>query len=299
MARSLDDDAPSRISAAKRKLTNEEQEAFAQAVARVRELGSDVKRWERHLARRRSVTRVRRTALLAATSAFLTGLCWTVLTWGSPSTFIKADIICGALIVISAAACALVRPHRGSLSAAKLQENLDTNREILHSLRALVHPTLIERRDLYREGVADIIEQYQVESRKYRRVHNSLQSLIMAGSAGMTTVAALDTGKELTWQNVTIVAIGSAVTLAAAFTGYYKYRERSYFLQQTADAIEEETNALALGVGEYREFGPDQEDEALALFTQRVEAQRNEQRRRQQQLDQPTEQATPASQSVA
>ncbi|WP_307659341.1 hypothetical protein [Streptomyces sp. V1I1] len=27
------------------------------------------------------------------------------------------------------------------------------------------------------------------------------------------------------------------------FTGYYKFRERSYFLQQTADAIEEEANA--------------------------------------------------------
>ncbi|MEV5083173.1 hypothetical protein AB0K74_31610 [Streptomyces sp. NPDC056159] len=49
---------------------------------------------------------------------------------------------------------------------------------------------------------------------------------------------------------------------------------------QTADAIEEEANAFALGVGAYRDFGPDEDYEALKLFTQRVEGHRNEQRRR-------------------
>ncbi|WP_370422224.1 helix-turn-helix domain-containing protein [Streptomyces sp. QH1-20] len=63
------------------------------------------------------------------------------------------------------------------------------------------------------------------------------------------TLAALDTRNQSTWQNITIVAIGFTVTVAAAFTGYYKYRERSYFLLQTADAIEEEANAFTLGVG--------------------------------------------------
>lgn len=66
-------------------------------------------------------------------------------------------------------------------------------------------------------------------------------------------------------------------------------------MRQTADAIEEETNALALGVGEYRHFTQDQGDEALAVFTQRVEALRNEQRRREQQLDQPADQTAPQS----
>ncbi|MGW1374500.1 hypothetical protein ACWD6P_09530 [Streptomyces sp. NPDC002446] len=51
---------------------------------------------------------------------------------------------------------------------------------------------------------------------------------------------ALDTGKELTWQSVTLTGISFAITVAATFTGYYKFRERSYFLQQTADAIEQE-----------------------------------------------------------
>ncbi|MGW0773743.1 hypothetical protein ACWD01_08860 [Streptomyces sp. NPDC002835] len=78
-----------------------------------------------------------------------------------------------------------------------------------------------------------------------------------------------------------------------------EFRERSYFLQQTADAIEEEANAVRLGIGPYSEYGPGSEGEALKLFTQRVEQHRSEQRRRQQQLDQPADQAAPSSQPPA
>ncbi|MER8236636.1 SLATT domain-containing protein [Streptomyces sp. NPDC094049] len=116
----------------------------------------------------------------------------------------------------------------------------------------------------------------------------------MKPGATTTTVATLDTRNQFTWQNITIVAIGFTVTLAAAFTGCYKYRERSYFLLQTADAIEEEANAFALGVGHYSNFDADQDQEALKLFTQRVEEHRNERDRRQQQLDQPADQAAPS-----
>ncbi|MGR8012204.1 hypothetical protein [Streptomyces hypolithicus] len=79
----------------------------------------------------------------------------------------------------------------------------------------------------------------------------------------------------------------------------YKFRECSYFLQQAADAIEEEANAVPLGIGPYSECGAGREGEALKLFTQRVEEHRNEQRRRQQQLDQPADQAAPTGQPSA
>jgi hypothetical protein len=101
-------------------------------------------------------------------------------------------------------------------------------------------------------------------------------------------VAALAWGQQPTWQGVTLTGIGFAITLASAFTGYYKYRERNYFLQQTADSIEERANALTLGVGEYAGL---KDADALARFTHNVERLRNEQRRRQQQLDQPSERA--------
>ncbi|MFE4817437.1 DUF4231 domain-containing protein [Streptomyces sp. NPDC056704] len=178
---------------------------------------------------------------------------------------------------------------RYKLSTAELRDRLELSRAALRRRIALAQAPLQERRALYREDVSEVIEQYQKESLRYRRVHNSLQTLIMAGSTTVTTVAALET-KDWTWQSTLVIVVGFCVALASTFTGYFKYRERSYFLQQTADAIEEESNAFALGVGEYGVFGVGEEHRALARFTERVEALRNEQRRRQQQLDQPAEQ---------
>ncbi|MGX1483176.1 hypothetical protein RKD45_002252 [Streptomyces griseus] len=183
-------------------------------------------------------------------------------------------------------------PRRYSQSKAELREELLGNRDSLRRLNALSPTSLRERRGLYREDLAEVVAQYQREGRRYRRVHNALQSLVMVGSTTMTTLAALE-AKEWNWRTVSVISLGFCVTLASAFTGYYKYRERSYFLRQTADAIEEEMNALSLGVGEYAQFGQDDADQALALFTSRVEALRNEQRRREQQLDQPADQAVP------
>ncbi|MET7674378.1 DUF4231 domain-containing protein [Streptomyces seoulensis] len=299
MPRDLGDDASSRIDYAEEQLSAEQREAEAAERAKLRELRHEVAQAERDLARRTRAVRIGLLALIAAGLALLTALVWTALAWGSPETFLRIDIICGTLILVATVVVLVTVPRRGSLGLADMENALGSSREELRFLSALYHPTLKERRSLYREDVAGIVEQHRTDSRKYRRVHNALQNLIMIGSAATTTVAALDTGGKLTWQNVTIVAIGFTVTLSAAFTGYYKYRERSYFLLQTADAIEEEANAVTLGIGPYKDFSPDQEQQALKLFTQRVEDHRNEQRRRQQQLDQPADQTTPTGQPPA
>ncbi|MGW4840080.1 DUF4231 domain-containing protein [Streptomyces globisporus] len=296
MARSFDDDAPRRISDADDQLSAEQRQAEANEHDSLRKLRHDVRQTERDLARRRRRVRTMGVALTVAGGAVLTGLLWTVLTWSAPSRFLQVDITCGVVALVSGAAAWIAAPPRGQLSLAQLEDMLATNREALRFLSALIHPTLKERRSLYREDVAGVIEQHRTDSRRYRFIHNTLQNLIMIGAASTTTVAALDTRNQFTWQNITIVAIGFTVTLAAAFTGYYKYRERSYFLLQTADAIEEEANAFTLGVGPYSDFDADQEQQALKLFTQRVEDRRNEQRRRQQQLDQPADQAAPTGQ---
>ncbi|MGW1364492.1 DUF4231 domain-containing protein [Streptomyces chartreusis] len=296
MPRSPDDDAASRIQVADEHVSAAQRQVRDEELAEVRALKIQVKQGERQLARWRSVTRIRRAAAVLAAAAFLAGLIWTLLNWDSPSTFVKTDIVCGVLLGLALAGAVVAQVRRRNLPPrAGVEDELDSSREALRFYSALVYPTLPYRRVLYREDVTGIIEQYQRDSRKYRNVHNTLQSLIMVGSTTTTTVAALDSGNKLTWQNITIVAIGFAITLAAAFTGYYKYRERSYFLQQTADAIEEEANAFALGVGRYKDIDPDNEQEALAAFTHQVEILRNEQRRRQQQLDQPTEQGPPGT----
>ncbi|MEV7857068.1 DUF4231 domain-containing protein [Streptomyces sp. NPDC088183] len=260
----------------------------------------DLAKAERRLARARSVARVRTVVLSVAAFSLLASMGWTAWTWATPSRFIGPDIVCTILIALCLGGVKADRRRRGSQeSTAELEDRLDITRGSARIVSALRGTSLDLQRGLYREDAADVIEQHRADSRKYRRVHNTLQNFIMIGSAATTTVAALDTGGKLTWQNVTIVAIGFAVTLSAAFIGYYKYRERSYFLLQTADSIEEEVNAFTLGIGPYSDYDHDQRSQALKLFTQRVEDHRNEQRRRQQQLDQPADQALPSSQPPA
>jgi hypothetical protein len=171
-----------------------------------------------------------------------------------------------------------------------LEQELAILLDQLHFLSARTHSSVTDQRALYRENIHEVIDEYAALSRRYRRRHNSLHALITIGSASIAAVAALDPG--LNWQKKVIIGISFVVTCASGFSGYYKFRERSYFLQQSADAIEEELNAALLGVGEYSDFSPHQHEELLARFAQRVESLRNEQRRRQQQLDQPAEQST-------
>lgn len=221
---------------------------------------------------------------------------WILLAKGAPfGSMLWGEVGCGALGLFSLLAIPVaVFMLRTGATAAELEKELDDDQQELRFRRALLDESLEARRKLYREDVAGFVEHYNADSRKYRRVHNSLQSVIMAGSALTTAISALDTGRQLTWQSGSLTGISFAITLAAAFTGYYKYRERAYFAQQTADAIEEEINAFTLGVGDYSDFKEGEELAALARFARRVEVHRNEQRRRQQQLDQPAEQTPPA-----
>ncbi|WP_346346188.1 DUF4231 domain-containing protein [Streptomyces sp. SID5789] len=300
MARDFDDDAPRRIGDANDLVLARKRDADERIYVVTTNLVIDA---QEKLARRRRLDRIWRAGAAVSWLSLLTAVIGTgIAAWttGDPARFALGDLICGSLLLMCL--LALVGVHfagRGLPTLQRIEAQLVSAQESLWQQKADRRPDLHDRRTLYREEVTTAIEKYQVDSRKYRRIHNSLQSLIMIGSASTTTIAALDTGKELTWQSVTLTAISFAITVAAMFTGYYKFRERSYFLQQTADAIEQEANAVTLGIGPYAPYGPDQEDEALKLFTQRVEDHRNEQRRRQQQLDQPADQAAPSSQPPA
>ncbi|MGC4986599.1 DUF4231 domain-containing protein [Streptomyces sp. DT193] len=300
MSRDFDDDAPRRIQDANDLVHARQRDADERIYVVTTNLVIDA---QEKLARRRRLDRIWRAGWAASWLSLLTaviGTGITALAADGPARFVLGDLICGGLLLMSL--LALVGVHfagRDLPTLQRIEAQLASAQESLWKQKVRSNPDLDDRRKLYREEVTTAIEQYQADSRKYRRIHNSLQTLIMIGSASTTTIAALDTGKELTWQSVTLTVISFAITVAAMFTGYYKFRERSYFLQQTADAIEEEANAVRLGIGHYSEYGPGREGEALKLFTQRVEEHRNEQRRRQQQLDQPADQAAPSSQPPA
>ncbi|MHB6912773.1 DUF4231 domain-containing protein [Streptomyces sp. DB-54] len=300
MARNFDDDAPRRIRDADELVHARRRDADERIHVVSTNLVIDA---QEKLARRRRLNRIWRAGMAASWLSLLTAVIGTgiaALATGDPARFVLGDLICGSLLLMSLLALVGVYfAGRYLPTLQRLEAQLASAQESLWKQKAKNNPDLDDRRKLYREEITTAIEQYQADSRKYRRIHNGLQTLIMIGSASTTTIAALDTGKELTWQSVTLTGISFAITVAAMFTGYYKFRERSYFLQQTADAIEEEANAVRLGIGAYSEYGPGREDEALKLFTQRVEEHRNEQRRRQQQLDQPADQVAPSSEPPA
>ncbi|MFD4260772.1 DUF4231 domain-containing protein [Streptomyces sp. NPDC058534] len=311
MARDFDDDAPRRIQDAD-DLINARKRDEAERI-RARQRDADERIYvvttnlvidaQEQLARRRLLDRIWRAGAALSWLSLLAAIIGTGIAWGTtgdPARFVVGDLICGGLLLMSLLTLVGVYfAGRDVSSLQRLEVHLASQQEALWKQKVRNNPDVDDRRKIYREEVTVAVEQYQADSRKYRRIHNGLQTLIMIGSASTTTIAALDTGKELTWQSVSLTAISFAITVAAMFTGYYKFRERSYFLQQTADAIEEEVNAVRLGIGPYSEYGPGRENEALKKFTQRVEDHRNEQRRRQQQLDQPADQATPSSQPPA
>jgi hypothetical protein len=249
MARSLDDDAPSRTRAADERI----YEGMSNLVLNAQE----------GLTRRRRLDRIERVAWAVGFLSLSVAVIGVVVV-GDPSRFAVGALICGSVLLLSL--LTVLATHivgRGVPTRQRAEAELASAQETLWKRKVDLRPALDKRRQLYREEVATIIEHYQEDSRKYRRIHNRLQGLIMVGSAATTTIAALDTGRELTWQSLTLTLISFAITVSAMFTGYYKFRERSYFLQQTADAIEEEANAVTLGIGPYRDFDPGQEHEAL------------------------------------
>jgi hypothetical protein len=165
---------------------------------------------------------------------------------------------------------------------------LELELELAHERRRLhaanINLDLRTRQLIYRDSIPQDIEKYRGEGTYYRRIHNFLQAVIIVGALAASTLTSLiQSNPQLRW-----FAVGTtfSVGVAAGFTGYFKFRERSFYLQQTSDAIEQELSAVSLGIGRYKGRG---ETEALTEFTEQAELLKIEQRKRQQQLEQPSE----------
>jgi hypothetical protein len=136
----------------------------------------------------------------------------------------------------------------------------------------------------YLEDTPGVIKNFRLESKSYRREANISQILIIVGSVLTTSASsAVVFGVNGYWRWIAPV-ISIVVTISAGLTAYFKFREKSFNLQQTADAIEQEYKAVKLGIGYYIDKKP---QEHLHLFADRVELLIDEQKKRQQQLEQP------------
>lgn len=140
------------------------------------------------------------------------------------------------------------------------------------------------RRIGYKDDAYRDIDQMRVESGRYRSVNNLLQGVLIIGALAATGVSGLV--GELPYLRWVALGLTFAVGIASGFMGYFKYKERSFYLQQTADAIENEWDAVEIGVGRYKQYGDD-ENAALAEFVEEVHRLKSEQKKRQQNLEQP------------
>jgi hypothetical protein len=166
-----------------------------------------------------------------------------------------------------------------SVSKLKLDLELAEERRILEARR--LTPSAVERQASYKERTPAEVSRLRKESRHYRRVHLWMQWMLFFSSAGITAITAWydppQPGKGA------LICLGFTITVITAATGYFKPRERAFNLQQTADNIEQHVTALDLGIAPYTQGDADN----LELFATTVETMRVEQRRREQQLDQP------------
>ncbi|MFF8535358.1 DUF4231 domain-containing protein [Streptomyces sp. NPDC015532] len=225
-------------------------------------------------------------------AAILAGLAWAslkVFVWLHGDTPSAVNGVCFAAIILLGAASAaqfyaeftdVWEDADTSVRKLKLELALAEERHVLESRRRT--PPSQDRQASYKEKIPAEVIRLRQESRHYRRLHLFMQWLLFISSASISAVTA--------WYDPpqpakgVLIGLGFTVTVITAATGYFKPRERSFNLQQTADTIEQHATAFELGIAPYN--SPD-DAKNLELFATTVENVRAEQRMREQQLDQP------------
>ncbi|MFG3666781.1 DUF4231 domain-containing protein [[Kitasatospora] papulosa] len=134
----------------------------------------------------------------------------------------------------------------------------------------------------YRRKVPELRDSYWRSAGKYRSRHNRFQMVVIVGSilASVATTAAAEQG----FWSWLAVALSASVSVSAGIISQFKFRERSMNLQQTADSIDLEVKAFTLGIRRYKGLPAER---AAAEFAEEIERIKEEQRKKELQLEQP------------
>ncbi|MEV4835453.1 DUF4231 domain-containing protein [Nonomuraea sp. NPDC049486] len=200
----------------------------------------------------------------------------------------------GAFSVIGTIA-ALVSTAAAVFFLLKARPEIDEIRYKLHELQAQrlhlaaaqeANPLVALR--IYRVSALDDIQDLEERANQNRRTANIFQWAIIIGSVAATSLTgAAATNPDIeAWFRWLAAAISAVVSISAGATGFFKFRERSFGQQQTADAIKKHYKAVELRIGEYE---GDDEETALGRFAHSVEILKDEQRKRELQLEESTE----------
>jgi len=179
----------------------------------------------------------------------------------------------------TAAAAWLILKHRPTIAKQAFEVVQFENK---HMLAVAKFERDVQRSlRVYRQASRRDIETYRADAKRNRRIHNSFQGAIIIGSIIVTSLTSAGLANPaFRWSGAALAAL---VSISAGFTGYFKFRERGFNQQQTADSIEKEYNAVELRFGDY---GTGSEQDVLKIYAQKVEALKEEQRKRELQLEQ-------------
>jgi len=140
-------------------------------------------------------------------------------------------------------------------------------------------------RESYREELSETIIQYQRQANRYRRMHYTLQIFIILFSLFVTALTSGLTGLIGFIDKPWLPAFFSfLVSFLTGMITLFRFHDRGFNLQQTADAIEFEVKTADLRIFDYSP--PLSDEEVLQKLSERGERLRDEQRKRQQQLEQ-------------
>jgi len=159
-------------------------------------------------------------------------------------------------------------------------DDLKTNLKIKEQLLA----TIRSPQKRYRDRLPRIISQYQRQAKRNRFTHYTFQiyiilfSLLVTGlTSGFATLVGI-----VHWSWITPF-LSFLVSFLTSITTLFRFHTRGFNLQQTADALEFEIESADLHIFDYKNMTDDQ---ALFELAERAARLRNEQRKRQQQLEQ-------------
>ncbi|MGW6499597.1 DUF4231 domain-containing protein [Nonomuraea angiospora] len=230
-----------------------------------------------------------RTGLVLGPTMFFAIYISTIATYGKfDMAPINAIAIPVDILLIGGAIAYYFNRRAGNIEALPLVGDIELDLNVLRERKRFMAVnlmlTLSQRRSIYKDDTNRDIEQFRRDSRRYRRINNIFQSLVIVGSLFAATVSSLAVEQEnFRWATVVATFL---VGISAGFTGYFKFKDRGFYLQQTADALEHEWSIYELGIGRYKRLEP---EDALADFVEEVERIKAEQRQREQNLDQPSD----------
>ena len=222
-------------------------------------------------------------ALLAITSSALTLSPYTLASDDAHYTFSTTSGIAFLISIIAS----FIAPSEVKEKKNKLSELRSERKYARIELEKSGDQEWIAMLWSYHGEVASTIDNYRTGARKYRAIHNRFQFFIIVASSLVTFMATASASIPiLTWG---AAGISFLVASATGITGYFKYRERAVNLQRTADELEREYNSVDISINQYRRTENQEAGENLRKFAEKAELIKNEQRKREQQLEQSPE----------